>query len=323
MPDWRWKLRLFTSADLVGSTAYKQSKSASPAEWAATFKGFFNEYPAAVSDGYAAVPERCPRCEQKLAPWKFSGDEILFHVEVNDHTELVTHLAAFKHAVKNFPARWTEKQIPLQLKATAWLAGFPVNNTELEIPSSTGNTLDFIGPAIDLGFRITKFANPRRFVLSADLALVVLDAIHRTECESRQFQIHLHGRESLKGVIGNEPYPIIWLDMRDGDSDLEEELLGIKPVHLPDKLVSYLRDFLERTPTLMRPFIEGDRDSRYSKIPENMSDLRAQMQAEETDRGYSVPTGEESEGQKPLSIKEPLEIPQIPLSTGPEESPPE
>jgi len=172
MPDWSWKLRFFASADLVGSTAYKQSKSGSTQEWARTFKEFFRSFPETVAAAYSRVPDKCPKCNERLLPWKFSGDEILFNAQLLNHHEVLSHLAAFKSAVREFPIEWEKKGVPLKLKATAWVAGFPVNNTELQID---GGALDFIGPSIDLGFTTTArlegcLALPPRQFATSDVA---------------------------------------------------------------------------------------------------------------------------------------------------------
>ncbi len=314
MSEWNWKLRLFLSADLVGSTAFKSSKVDRYApEWAPTFKDFFRDFPPAVNAAYQRVPQGCQACEERLTPWKFSGDEILFWVQLNNHCEVATHLWAFKQAVSTFPEQWARKKVPLRLKATAWLAGFPVTNSEIKI----GNALDFIGPAIDLGFRISKFSSVRRFTLSADLALMLLDAVDKCEIDRKHFHVYLHGREFLKGVIGNEPYPITWLDMNDGDLDLEEQLLGVHRDFRPDHLKDFLRSFIDATPLLRRPFINGDNDTRYGMIPPELEELRMEMQAEDSDRTYLTSQGNDdadAEGE-PREIKGlPDELPPGPLT---------
>lgn len=295
---WRWKLRLFTSADLVGSTAFKAARGDSC--WAATFKEFFSGFPQFVEAAYADLSPKLPECAERLKPWKFSGDEILFWVELRNFSHAAAHVLALKCAIGKFAEAWAAKEVPLRLKATAWLAGFPVTNTEIYIGDESedqAKTLDFIGPSIDLGFRIAKFCDERRFVISADLALMLLDAVDALEIDRKHFHIHLHGRESLKGVIGNKPYPILWLDMRDGQPLLEERLLGIQRDFRSDDLKDYLRQFLDETPQLRRPFIAGDGHHRYGAEDPKLTELREEMRAEETNRHYlsqgeSEPPGE-------------------------------
>ena len=102
----------------------------------------------------------------------------------------------------------------LEIKACIWMAGFPVTNLQL-IAESTLNEnldndiagkngiaehlplsvlqamisvyenkktyqdmtrLDFIGPSIDLGFRLSKYSSPRKIIMSADFVYLLLKA---------------------------------------------------------------------------------------------------------------------------------------------------
>jgi len=286
--DWNWELRLFCSADIVGSTAYKARKSptAKP-EWAATFSEFFRDFPDRVEQRYEELPDRFHGCHEKLTPWKFSGDEILFSVPITDHREGLSHVWAFKQAVADFPAtQWKAKEIALDLKATGWIAGFPVTNRKVRIQGSSG-AVDYIGPSIDSGFRLARFSTPRKFILSAALALLILDGLDSCEpAPESKPHLFLDAVEPLKGVIDGKPYPIVFYDMRDGTADTEEVLLGITRHHNHDTLKDYLRKFLDETPRLIRPFIEGDDHLKYNEVPEVISKLRDEMRAEETDRDY-------------------------------------
>ena len=152
------------------------------------------------------------------------GDEILFNVVLRQYQEAATHLLAFKHAVSTFPTKWREKGIRLKLKATGWLAGFPVTNSEAEVPIRDGKVVDYIGPSMDLGFRIARLSDERRFVVSADLAMMLLDALDNAELGKDCLRVRYLGRESLKGVIGGEPYPVFWIDLISPTN--EDRLLG-------------------------------------------------------------------------------------------------
>jgi hypothetical protein len=99
--------------------------------------------------------------------------------------------------------------LPLRLKGSAWLAKFPSPNIEVEVPelAKDGRTTptDFIGPDIDLGFRLGKFAHPSTVCVSLDLLDVVLRAANR-----ELLDCYLAGREELKGVLFGRPYPVVW-----------------------------------------------------------------------------------------------------------------
>ncbi|MBC8290294.1 MAG: hypothetical protein H8E37_08250, partial [Planctomycetes bacterium] len=189
--DWNWELRLFCSADIVGSMAFKATTPETRTEWASTFSEFFHFFPQRVAAAYANLPVGFVECSSLLEPWKFSGDEILFSCPVQNHRECVSHARAFKEAVGDFPnENWVRKGTPLTLKATAWIAGFPVTNRKVQIPGS--NAVDYIGPWIDLGFRIAKFATPRKFVVSASLALLLLDGIDSCELKHGDASLFLY-----------------------------------------------------------------------------------------------------------------------------------
>ncbi|MGZ0175142.1 MAG: hypothetical protein ACKVHE_37085, partial [Planctomycetales bacterium] len=205
MSDWAWELRLFCSAGIVGSTAFKAQNSPSKRpEWASTFSEFFRFFPQAVDAAYEKLPVGFHKPAAALQAWKFVGDEILFSVAITNHKEGASHVRAFKNAISSFPEiQWKPKGIPLDLKATGWIAGFPVSNRKVEIPGTDG--VDYIGPSVDLGFRLAKFSTPRKFVVSGSLALLVLDGIHSCELPSDSVVLYLDGTVSLKGVIDGKP----------------------------------------------------------------------------------------------------------------------
>lgn len=312
-PDWAWELRLFCSADLVGSTAFKaKTTPGNRPQWAATFSEFFRFFPEQVDGSYAELPEGCIACEHSLKPWKFSGDEILFSVPISDHRQGISHVCAFKQAVAAFPERsnWKSKGIPLGLKATAWIAGFPVTNRKVFVPGT--DAVDYIGPSIDLGFRLTGFSTEQKFVLSAALALLISDGRDTSELPLDTLRLHLDETQPLKGVIDGAAYPIVYCDMNDGRRTHEEELLGIIREHKPDVLREYLRDFIDGTPKLIRPFIDEDDHPKYSSVPIEIARLREEMMAEETDRQYLVDgesEGPETEGAEKTPPKPSLEMP--------------
>ena len=71
----------------------------------------------------------------------------------------------------------------LRVKGTAWVAGFPVRNIELYIPKNMHKNKaepecvrDFLGPSIDLGFRLSKKASEARLILSPSLAYLIASA---------------------------------------------------------------------------------------------------------------------------------------------------
>lgn len=312
--DIPWKLRVFLSVDLVGSTAFKNSKphSISPG-WAYAFQQFFEDFPRTLLSNYSVIPNELHQPESKLEVWKFSGDEILFQAEICSHKEALSHVWVFKSAIKSFDERWHGKR--LSLKATGWLAGFPVTNREvtLQLRAREDEVVlrDFIGPSIDLGFRLTRFSNKNRFVVSADLAILLLDAIGGTSL-LHPCKLFYQGKEILKGVNSGLPYPIVWVHMRDGEPSPEELLLGVRYDVKHDILKTFLYEFLDssvESPSLRLPFIFGDSDPRYNQVPKEFADEWTKLQESDPEREYgeSVEKDEAniSEDKPPTQLHEP------------------
>lgn len=202
-------LRLFLSVDMVGSTLFKASHTGrGSAGWLDTFRTFFTHFPLMLAGqlGFEFLDEdETPAVEV----WKVMGDEVIFVVEPSSASEVTTILIALLRTMRRYEQSRLEA-LPLRLKGAAWLADFAESNIELDIPELSSEDsaphVDFIGPDIDLGFRLSKFARPATLVLSLDLAEVLLAAPNRAEAS-----LYLVGREELKGVMFGRPYPVIWM----------------------------------------------------------------------------------------------------------------
>lgn len=200
--------RLFLSVDMVGSTEFKARFTGQGSEgWLEIFQTFFTSFPlmAAGQIGLAFLDDDATPA---IDVWKVMGDEVVFVAQPSSPEELTSILLALLRTMKLYEARHFQ-QLPLRLKGTAWLADFDGPNIVVEIPelsSGAGAHLDFIGPDIDLGFRISKFAKPGVMVLSLDVLECVLGA--RNAAETQMFVL---GKEPLKGVMFGRPYPIVWM----------------------------------------------------------------------------------------------------------------
>lgn len=200
-------LRLFISIDMVGSTQFKANCSGSGG-WLDTFRTFFTHLPLMVAGqlGFAFLDEdETPAVDI----WKVMGDELIFTSEPKSAEEIIMILRTVLKTMKLFEDQYYEK-LPLRLKGTAWLAQFGEENIELDIPELTTGEgpahVDFIGPDLDMGFRISKFARPATLTLSLDLIELLLDCK-----EAEAINLYMVGSEPLKGVMFGRPYPIIWM----------------------------------------------------------------------------------------------------------------
>ena len=85
------------------------------------------------------------------------------------------------------------------------------NIRNMMIPVLTDEFLenkDFLGPDVDIGFRISKFADKRKLVVSANLVKCLMSRSPRESIALEDFKVV--GIKVLKGVWGERPYPIIW-----------------------------------------------------------------------------------------------------------------
>lgn len=241
-------LRLFLSADLIGSTALKSETSGGndEPEWLRTFTSFYEEFPAILA-------ENCSTHETPTVNfWKGIGDELLWYVTLSQVGESLKVMKAFKGAIELYNKKLDEYDKKVRLKGTAWLAGFPVTHKVVPLPNG-GN--DFIGPSIDTGFRLSRFSTRMRMVVSVDLAWMLL------QCQTKMDELKLcfDASESMKGVLSGRPYPIIWIEC---DSPLEQLEYGLchsnRTTEWDRKLGDFCANFIESTDgKIISPFITG------------------------------------------------------------------
>lgn len=188
----------------------------------------------------------------------------------------------------------------LDVKGTIWSAGFPISNREVvvdapNLPDSqdflgedpylrnlflveksrqvpigepSPYTQDFIGPSVDTGFRLSSIANPRKLIVSAEIAFIVaqsrglnLNSLSAGCGLKRDFCLGFDGRKAFKGVAGGSAYPVFWIDSgtAEGLSVLEDDLLPRNTGIDLEKVEEYLATFFRRqylflrTPTILDP----------------------------------------------------------------------
>ncbi len=327
-------LRLFVSVDIQGSTAFKYSKS-KLAWWVPTFIRFFSHFPVSVRGEWKRVSQPLAATfDVGPAPmvWKAAGDEILFVKDVTHPAQCATALVAFKSAIdiengsleKNSKSR-------LHLKGAAWIAGFPSMNMEVSIEGYERNTepessdaigeksamaiahaqsqqhlRDFIGPSMDIGFRLASLATPRRFLISADLAFIVCDETVADGDASRQLSLQYEEGQPLKGVLHNRPYPHIWIDMWHGRpaQTALERLLQKNSCNVTD-LRRVCSDFIRASKILIAPYIVANQKTVYGAVPKehmvHLRELRARVKRDVEDEKLRLETERTSRGGKVLS----------------------
>lgn len=227
--------RLFLSADLVGSTARKQSLGLS-SKWTGDVLAFYQQFPyrfahelklrveamAKKVDGFALAAQ--PML------WKAVGDELIYTMVVTTEHQVCAAVDAWMSAMRETEKTVLDKSRQ-DLKGGAWIATFPLPDRAIAIPldhvtydpdiepevvnrylldSADGGEVvspilvDYIGPSIDIGFRITSLATPRRFTLSVEAAWAI--AVSRLNTLDST-PVYFAGETELRGVWAGRGYP--------------------------------------------------------------------------------------------------------------------
>jgi hypothetical protein len=283
------RMRLFLSADIVGSTAYKQRQPESD-RWFRVVMRFYRDaeshflarWRARAATEVGGAERGLLFGERPPELWKTIGDEVVFTQVVQRPWQVAMCVSIWLEALVMIRADLQKADSSLDVKSTGWLADFPLRNREvglqivpdpLEEPEDIalanqqrlnaycsgkpGFVRDFIGPAIDTGFRLGSLASPRRFAISLELAHI-LSGVHGEMDSTRPVSalqtkyappfIYYAGAEPLKGVLGGVPYPNFWIDV--GGERLylaEDRLLGREPADL-DATHRFTSAFLEKYP---------------------------------------------------------------------------
>lgn len=208
--------RLFLSVDMVGSTQFKaRFTGKDSADWLDTFRTFFTNFPLMLAGqvGFEFLDDE--GSTPAVDVWKVMGDEMIFVAQPSSPEEMTAILCALLRTMQLYEDRHYQT-LPLRLKGTAWLADFDGQNIEIDIPELSsddgGQHIDFIGPDIDLGFRLSKYSRPSSLVLSIELVDILLTARNRDMAA-----LYHVGSEELKGVMFGRPYPIFWMHLAEAE----------------------------------------------------------------------------------------------------------
>jgi hypothetical protein len=271
------KLRLFMSADMIGSTVFKQNLrgESNPLEWRETVLEFLVDFPAILE-------ARCRALATPAIPrlYKSIGDELVFVVTLEaSYREAAGYIAAFAETLTTFI---TDRERPA-VKGSAWLAAFPLGNMEISVEKQGTAKVDgveravevsqveYIGVQMDIGFRVARFASAMRLALTVDLALLLLTAKLNGVAAALALRFQYDGRETLKGVLAERPYPIVSILIAGSEDYIELRLRGKMPHECAGSadlldLADLCRRFIAAgEPLLFLPYLAGC--DTFGKIP--------------------------------------------------------
>lgn len=225
------QLYLFLSVDIIDSTAIKYNTD-KPIDWYSVFTDFYVSFPDEFKThlkteyGY----QKLKYSQDNLVVWKYAGDEILFYAEITQKTEILCIVTAFKKTLEDwYPLPPKGK---LDVKGCIWTGQVPFIDRKIEEERSS--KFDFIGPSIDCGFRLGKYSSKEELVVSVEVA----DQINGTT--SLQSSLYYLKSENLKGVLGNEKYPIFALKL---DGAKHEEFTYLKTPCDEIKFEEYIKKY--------------------------------------------------------------------------------
>lgn len=312
------RLRVFISVDIVGSTALKQKRATLDRNnisehyaWFAAIQGFYIVAKRYLIESWDKKQKAYPDDFACFGPapqlWKTVGDEVIFEKEITDHRQMAVLLSCFIEASEKLREYVKKKNSSLNIKCAAWLAGFPIRNKEVllsyeqdidfaeDYHKPVGNILnqyydsddsqkvpvDYIGPSIDIGFRVANFSTSRKFVLSIGIPYLLSMTIKSQNGLISDFPIYYSGAHHLKGVLGGVNYPIFWIDMIGIDSvdRIEDELTRNAPI--PKETVRrYCEKFYDTHHEYThKPFIVSETETQVLQKPEWWDELHNNLVA--------------------------------------------
>uniref|UniRef100_UPI004047CF6F hypothetical protein n=2 Tax=Yoonia sp. TaxID=2212373 RepID=UPI004047CF6F len=267
-----FRVRVFLSVDLVGSTVYKSVQDDN--SWIQTFRKFYAEFLSKFKKNYVAYCEQHAECasyqEEYPSLWKTIGDEAIFVNKVDSLYQLFAYVHAFDVTLHEYQTvlHTNPPTRNLDVKGNGWIASFPFPNQTISKPNFESDSVDsalpdeddereadkkpsdydFLGSGIDAGFRIARNSTSSFMSLSPVLAVLLVNANINNMLKAFEFDFCFLGTNELKGVLKAAKYPIVGIRTeRDTDKialeNLSGQLTGANKMN-PKKLHNYLQTFI-------------------------------------------------------------------------------
>ena len=242
------EIYLFISFDLVNATEFKIRNL----EWQNTFTNFYNLISKKIKENNSPL--------KNATIWKYIGDEILFYLKITKQEQLFKFLPFIEKIIKATENKLNSKSIyfdPLYIKTTAWIAQVYPDNSKIpnneakNIKFTTfdkpGYKYDFLGPDIDLGFRISKYS--RKSIITIDAKLAFLLYKFKEEIKNEygyniEQNLKIISYQKLKGILRGHYYPIIWCSL-----DWNIKNIFIYDEHINNEEILYIQNKIKNNKT--------------------------------------------------------------------------
>jgi hypothetical protein len=297
-----YRLRLFLSVDLVGSTAYKADSDSQKfhkvkPKWVSVFSYFYRDFPDRLKTSFQSGDHLGITDQEKNFPpklWKTIGDEVIMCSRILSIEHLVHTVNCFIATLGSYAIVVKKENPKLDLKGNAWVAACPSPNIAFPLDSSeypdfqdldtsedierrideNPSKFDFLGKAIDTGFRIAKNSKPEQLTVSVQLAYLLCRA---SIASKFSFALDYGGRAELKGVNDGIPYPVLFINTETSPlkkrlGDRERALLG-SAVPTPQSMFDFLQDFMEFA-KIDHPYLRfRDEELKRDDLPESYKEF--------------------------------------------------
>lgn len=283
----RYRLEAFLSVDMVGSSAFKFSTAIAGGNeerddtasegWSQAIRKFYVTF----HQTFLKKTRLRFGTEDRVRLWKALGDELVYRFTVTALADTAGIVNDFILALHQTRQVVREISRSLDLKACGWVADFPARNMMIdlgglretdqfldEMAEGVGGIQDFIGPSMDTGFRLGRFATRRKMVLSVELAALL------AESDAKQrlpFCFGYDGRETLKGILGGEAYPLIWIDTEDDPrrkiaDRREAAMLQMRSEVQAAAVAEFCLGYIDASDWMERPFLR-ERSGAFGTMP--------------------------------------------------------
>ena len=224
----------FASIDVIDSTRLK-NQTGKDLFWIQQISAMLSEIPTYFLQHYKENREKCGclgTCTDKciiatdnrhiqIDTWKYLGDEVVITAEMKCPTHPYLLVQALRSTLIQLERetsknrKSSQKGESLAFKGAAWVAGFPVANKEVFLGIRKKRTIDYMGPSIDLGFRLAKLATREKIILSESLVYFLASNNHYPIKLFSGGNINLHGLRESK-------VPLFWTALDDSHLSNDE-----------------------------------------------------------------------------------------------------